>query len=42
MEWLREVRLALRSFLKQPGFALNANVTLPRRIGATTAILTLV
>ena len=42
MEWLREVRLALRSFLKQPGFAVTAIVTLALGIGATSAIFSVV
>ena len=42
MDVLRELRFALRSFLKQPGFALTAIVTLALGIGATSAIFSVV
>ncbi|MFC1639864.1 ABC transporter permease [Gemmatimonadota bacterium] len=40
--WLREIRLAVRSMVKRPGFATLAIVTLALGIGANTAIFSVI
>ena len=40
--WIRELRLALRSLMRRPGFATVATLTLGLGIGATVAIFTVV